>query len=121
MANSLTHEAKTVKQQITLAFERTYGRKPTTSQQQIVMTHYRKMLNHHQQHIPQKVTRLAKVNRTMIEEMTGEDFSWFELLDVFSHPDYQADLQPSDVTANVRALAEVCLVLFNSNEFIYIY
>ena len=121
MANSLTHEAKTVKQQITLAFERTYGRKPTTSQQQIVMTHYRKMLNHHQQHIPQKVTRLAKVNRTMIEEMTGEDFSWFELLDVFSHPDYQADLQPSDVTANVRALAEVCLILFNSNEFIYIY
>jgi hypothetical protein len=121
MANSLTHEAKTVKQQITLAFERTYGRKPTTSQQQIVMTHYRKMLNHHQQHIPQKITRLAKVSRTMIEEMTGEDFSWFEPLDVFSHPDYQADLQPSDVTANVRALAEVCLVLFNSNEFIYIY
>ena len=29
--------------------------------------------------------------------------------------------EPADVTAEVRALAEVCLVLFNSNEFIYVY
>ena len=53
--------------------------------------------------------------------MTGEDFSWTEQLDIYSHPGYIPDLQPWDVTAEVRALAEVCLVLFNSNEFIYVY
>ena len=31
------------------------------------------------------------------------------------------DPEGADVTAEVRALAEVCLVLFNSNEFIYVY
>jgi hypothetical protein len=31
------------------------------------------------------------------------------------------DLQPTDVDARTRALAEICLVLLNSNEFSYVY
>ena len=31
------------------------------------------------------------------------------------------DLKPSAADANTRALAEICLVLFNSNEFAYVY
>ena len=35
--------------------------------------------------------------------------------------DFVPDLQPADVDARTRALADVCLVLFNSNEFAYVY
>ena len=34
--------------------------------------------------------------------------------------DYQPDLQPHEVDARTRGLAQVCLVLFNSNEFAYL-
>ena len=34
--------------------------------------------------------------------------------------DFEPDLGMADVDANTRALAEVCLVLFNSNEFVTI-
>jgi hypothetical protein len=33
---------------------------------------------------------------------------------------YQRDLMPWDVGPETRGLAEVCLVLFNSNEFHYL-
>jgi hypothetical protein len=33
---------------------------------------------------------------------------------------YVADLQPCDTTAEVRALADLCLVLFNSSEFLFL-
>jgi len=34
--------------------------------------------------------------------------------------DYQADVKPHDVGPLTRALADLCLLLFNSNEFIYV-
>ncbi len=54
----------------------------------------------------------------MVEELTGEPVVWQEDLSVLAG--YQQDLQPTQVSAEVRALAEVCLVLMNSNEFVYV-
>jgi hypothetical protein len=54
----------------------------------------------------------------MVEEMTGEEFEWEEELDAMR--DYRRDLQPWEVSPQTRALADVCLVLFNSNEFLYV-
>ena len=54
----------------------------------------------------------------MVEEMTGEDLHWEEELDALE--DYQRDLVPWEADADTRALAELCLVLLNSNEFLYI-
>ena len=54
----------------------------------------------------------------MVEEMTGEDMHWEEELDAMR--DYQRDLMPWDADADTRALAELCLVLLNSNEFLYV-
>jgi hypothetical protein len=34
---------------------------------------------------------------------------------------YEANLHPSDVAPETRALAGLALALFNSNEFVYIY
>jgi hypothetical protein len=37
------------------------------------------------------------------------------------YTDFVRDLKPCDVSPEVRGLAEVCLVLLNSNEFAYVY
>jgi hypothetical protein len=59
------------------------------------------------------------VKREAVEENTGEKFSFQEKLPAYA--DFVPDLQPSDCDAKTRALADVCLVLMNSNEFAYLY
>ena len=55
----------------------------------------------------------------MFEEMTGEPFEYDEELDVFRK--YQADTKDADVSPSTRALADLAVVLFNTNEFLYVY
>ncbi|MCP5550872.1 MAG: hypothetical protein H7A53_08280 [Akkermansiaceae bacterium] len=38
----------------------------------------------------------------------------------FPSEDYTPDTKASDVSPETRALADVCLLLFNSNEFVYL-
>ena len=52
--------------------------------------------------------------------MTGVAFTWDETLDVYESG-YVPDLKPADVEPETRALAELCLVLLNANEFVYVY
>ena len=80
--------------------------------------HVKDMQKYHQAHPPQKVPLPREVKREMIEELTGESFAWIEKLDLTDN--YIQDLKPWDVDAETRALAELCLVLMNSNEFIYL-
>ena len=68
-----------------------------------------------------KVKPPRYVVRQMVEEMTGLNFWWVEDLDIYAGNDFVADLKPWDVGPQTRALADLCLVLFNSNEFVYIY
>ena len=49
---------------------------------------------------------------------TGTEIRWEERLDVYE--DYVPDLKPWDVDPETRALADLCLVLFNANEFVYV-
>ena len=57
--------------------------------------------------------------RAVAEELTGEPFTMVEELDNLRN--YERDLKPWDVAAETRALAEVCLVLLNSNAFSFLY
>ena len=50
--------------------------------------------------------------------MTGEEYAWEE--ELAGMAGYERDVQPWQVTAPTRALADLCLVLMNSNEFLYI-
>ncbi|HYF36689.1 MAG TPA: hypothetical protein VD994_15445, partial [Prosthecobacter sp.] len=59
------------------------------------------------------------VRRDAVEENTGEKFSFNERLPGYA--EFVPDLQPAAVDARTRALADVCLVLLNSNEFSYVY
>ncbi|MFT5108462.1 MAG: hypothetical protein ACI9UA_004106, partial [Pseudoalteromonas tetraodonis] len=42
-----------------------------------------------------------------------------EILPVFEN--YERDKKAADVSAETRALADVCVLVFNSNEFLYVY
>jgi hypothetical protein len=76
------------------------------------------MIDQHRAHPPHVTELPSKVHRGMVEELTGEMVYWDEDLSVLK--DYQRDLMPWQVEPEVRALADVCLVLMNSNEFLYV-
>ena len=60
-----------------------------------------------------------EIRRDAVEENTGEKFTFTERL--HANADFIPDLQPADCDARTHALVDVCLVLFNSNEFAYAY
>ena len=46
-------------------------------------------------------------------------FEYKEILPVFE--DYQKDKKAHELSPKTRALSDLCLVLFNSNEYMYVY
>jgi len=60
----------------------------------------------------------TKITRSLVEELSGKPFEYTEILPVFEH--YVADKKAADVSTETRALADMCLLLLNANEFIYI-
>ena len=77
------------------------------------------MRTYHQKHTPQKVKYQTYITRSLVEEFSGKPFEYTEWLRGFE--DYQPDPAATDVSVNTRALADACLLLFNSNEFVYLY
>jgi hypothetical protein len=118
MAASLRNSADPLDDQIALAFRRTYGRAPTADELRKSAAHVNAMLEHHRKHHPEPAPLPQKIARHMVEEMTGEDVRWDEELNGMK--DYQRGLMPWDADAETRALAELSLVLLNSNEFLYV-
>ncbi|MDA2929737.1 PSD1 and planctomycete cytochrome C domain-containing protein, partial [Acidobacteria bacterium AH-259-O06] len=104
--------------QIDAAYRLLFGRLPSGKEKELCLKHYTRMISHHGEHKPVKAERPMSVQRHMVEEMTGEEFGWDEELDIMKH--YVPDLKPWDVGPETRALAEVCLVLLNSNKFVYV-
>ena len=107
--------------QIARAFQLTFQRQPSPAEMKACRDHIAKSLAHHQVTVPVKVEPPKYVIRQMVEEMTGLDFWWVEDLDIYSGNEYVPDLKPWDAKPRTRALTELCLVLFNSNEFVHIY
>ncbi len=103
---------------ITRAFQLAFGRPPTAEELAACLDHWAAMERRHESlhfdppHYPREVLREA------VEENTGERFTFVEPLEVAA--DFVADLQPADASPAVRGLAEVCLVLLNTNEFAYV-
>ena len=77
------------------------------------------MTTYHNENSPNKVEYPTAITRSLVEEFSGKSFEYEEILPVFK--DYQPDLKPADVGPRTRALSDFCLLLFNSNEFMYVY
>jgi len=101
------------------AFQLAYGRAPKTDETQACLEHWAAMTKRHQSLRLEKPAPPLEVVREAVEENTGEKFIFRERLHAYE--DFVPDLKLADVDAETRGLAEVCLVLFNANEFAYVY
>ncbi|MEX2176794.1 MAG: DUF1553 domain-containing protein [Pirellulaceae bacterium] len=118
MAARLQREHASEEPRLAAAFQLVYGREISPAEQARCLAHLTKMTAHHRAHPPTPTELPTSVRRGMVEELTGEMVYWDE--DLSPLKDYQRDLLPWQVQPEVRALADVCLVLLNSNEFLYV-
>jgi hypothetical protein len=119
LADRLSNEEETTDARITRAYELLFSRVPTDEELAACREHVDTSTAHHREHEPPRTELPTWVEREMIDEQTGTPFRWSEKLEGMEH--YERDVQPWEVSPEVRGLAELCLVLLNSNEFVYVY
>jgi mono/diheme cytochrome c family protein len=107
-----------VDEQIRRAFQLAFARDPEASELEAAKKHVARMIAHHRQTpAPAKPTKKPLVHK-ITSELTGEVFEFIQQEDPAP---YEANLHPSDVSPEVRALGDLALALLNSNEFVYVY
>lgn len=104
-----------VRRAIQIAFQRVADAQELKS----LLAYLNEMQTYHRKHIPEVIEYPTRVTRSLVEEATGEPFGFVEKLNVYE--DYVPSAKPWTVDAEVRALADVCLLLLNANEFNYVY
>jgi hypothetical protein len=119
LAHRAVQETKTDEQALARCFILAYSRQPSADELRICLAHWRDIEALLGDAKPAAPRPPLEVRREAIEENTGEKFSFNEKLHAYT--EFVPDLQPADVPAHTRALADVCLALFNSNEFAYAY
>jgi hypothetical protein len=112
-------ETRSDEEAIARVFALTFSRPPSAEETQSCLAHWRDIEALLGSEKPTTQKPPLEVRRDAVEENTGEKFSFNEKLHAYA--EFVPDLQPADVDARTRALADVCLVLLNSNEFAYVY
>ena len=100
-------------------FQLTLSREPTPQELEEFLAHWRETEKSLPAQAPAAATPPLQVVREAVEENTGEQFTFVE--ELFSNADFVPDRQPADVDRHTRALSDACLVILNSNEFVYVY
>ena len=118
-AMRLENETRRLKSQVSRAFELALGRKPNREESRRMIDYVEDMRAYHKEIDPDPVEYPTKITRSLVEEFSGKPFEYEEILPVFEN--YIHDVKPADVGPETRALADLCLVLFNSHEFVYVY
>lgn len=118
-ADRLMTENDSFDERVTRAFELALGREPDQEEKSRSLAYVEEMRGYHKKHDPDPVTYPTSVTRSLVEEFSGLPFEFEEILPVFEN--YTPDKKASDVDTDTRALADLCLVLFNSNEFVHVY
>ncbi|MEM7011584.1 MAG: DUF1553 domain-containing protein, partial [Verrucomicrobiota bacterium] len=112
-------ERKTLSGQVKRAIQLAYNRVPSSEEQEKMEAYVSEMRKYHQSAEPESKEFPTKITRSLVEEFTGEPFEYEEILPVYEN--YTPDKQAADVGPDTRALADLCLLLFNSHEFVYLY
>jgi len=99
----LEREARNPTDRIARLFRLSYGRSPDTREMKFSLDSLNRLeRDHRAAPAPSKLTRKPWVPGARAA-------------------DYEENLHPSDVSPETRALADMALVLLNSNEFVYVY
>ena len=119
MAVRLQKEFGSVEMQIEKGYQRALAKVPSPAILKRLIAHYQDMVAYHLEHPPEQEVFPTEITRRVVEEFSGDPFEYQERLDIYEN--YSPDKQASDVTAETRALADVCLLFLNSNEFMFVY
>lgn len=118
-AKNLRERASDPTHQITEAFQRALGRTPDEIELARLAKYLEEMREYHASVEPKRPEYPTEITRSLVEEFSGDAFEYQEILPAFEN--YEPDLKAADVDAETRALADICLLLFNTNEFVYVY
>jgi hypothetical protein len=119
LAHRAVKETRSDEQAIARLFALVFSRAPSAEEERDCLAHWRDIGALLGNEKPPTQKPPLEVRRDAVEENTGEKFSFNEKLHAYA--EFVPDLQPADVDARTRALADVCLALLNSNEFAYVY
>jgi mono/diheme cytochrome c family protein len=111
-------EATTPEAKIDRAFQLAFGRDAATEERGRLVRYLAEMKDYHAGVTPKPVSYPTKITRSLVEEFSGKTFDYDEILPAFEN--YTADTKAADVDAETRALADLCLLLLNSHEFLYL-
>lgn len=119
LAARATKGANSREEAVRRVFQFAYGRDPQEAELRSSLAHWATMQARHATLSFARQTLPREVVREAVEENTGEKFKFVEPLEAAI--DFVPDLGPAEASTEIRSLAEVCLVLLNSNEFAYVY
>lgn len=101
---------------ITTLFQIVMQRDPTTLEMAACLNRWSDATKEEESLSPIPKTIAADIVRTVMAEKTGQPYDFVEHMPAYQ--EYVADLGRDEVDARTRGLSHVCLVLFNSNEFL---
>jgi len=99
-------------------FLRAYNRPPSAEEKSVMATHWERRMAWHEKTEPPKAPERKPLMRSITSELTGAEVRVVE--DEETIP-YEDNLQRAEVAPRIRALADLALIIFNSNEFVYRY
>ena len=118
-AERILKEVRDDNEAVKRAFRLAFGRVPNNFEIDSALQLWKAASKEQAERNPMPRTYPTEILRTANEENTGQTFTFREKL--FEYQDYEPDLQPHQVDARTRGLADLCLALLNANEFLYVY
>ena len=118
-AMRLEREAENLPNRIERAYRLAYGRALEPAMVGRLSDFVRSMARRRRDRVAERPSYPTRITRSLVEEFTGEPFEYEEWLPVYE--DYVPDPQAWELQPETLALADLCLLLFNSNEFAYVY
>ena len=115
----LEREIPGTEARIQRAYQLAFNRPPEPGMANKLAGYVAAMKARHGTLTPAAASYPTRITRSLVEEFTGAPFDYEEWLPAYEQ--YTPDARASDVSAPTRALADLCLLLFNSNEFAYVY
>jgi hypothetical protein len=100
------------------AFRIAVGRAPEIAELNLALAHLARQVEYHKRTPPPPRAVPKPLIHTITSELTGENFRFVQQDDPVA---YEPNVHPGDVGPETRALADIALVLLNSNEFVYVY
>jgi hypothetical protein len=100
------------------AFHRILGREPVDVEIQQLLKFLQDTVENRERELTARAEYPTEITRSLVEEFSGLPFEYREILPKFMN--YEADLKIEDLSVEGRGLADICLLLMNTNEFLFV-